>query len=128
VAERRKSSGKPGTKIHAMTDRTGLPLTTLTSAANVHDAHLLVPLLDSLASIRSRRGRRRTRPAKLHGDKAYNNQYTRAGLRRRRIAARLARPGIEPSDRLGRHRWASTDTTDSAAYSTNTIMPPEQHG
>ena len=84
---------------------TGLPLTTLTSAANVHDAHLLVPLLDSLAPIRSRRSRRRNRPDKLHGDKAYNNQYIRAELRHRRITIRLARPGIESGTRLGRHRW-----------------------
>lgn len=80
-------------------------MTALASAANVHDAHLLVPLLDSLAPIRSRRGRRRSRPAKLHGDKAYNNQYIRADLRQRRITARLARPGIESPTRLGRHRW-----------------------
>jgi len=80
-------------------------LTALASAANTHDAHLLVPLLDSLAPVRSRRGRRRSRPAKLHGDKAYNNQYIRADLRQRRITARLARPGIESSTRLGRHRW-----------------------
>jgi hypothetical protein len=64
-----------------------------------------VPLLDSLAPVRSRRGRRRTRPAKLHGDKAYNNQYIHADLRQRRITARLARPGIDSSTRLGRHRW-----------------------
>jgi hypothetical protein len=80
-------------------------LTALASAANVHYAHLPVPLLDSLASIRSRRGRQRTRPAKLHGDKAYNNQHIRADLRQRRIAARLARPGIDSSTQLGRHRW-----------------------
>jgi transposase len=97
--------GKPGSKIHTLADRTGLPLTALTSAANTHDAHLLVPLLDSLAPIRSRRGRRRARPDKLHGDKAYNNQYIRAELRYRRITIRLARPGIESSTRLGRHRW-----------------------
>ena len=97
--------GKPGSKIHTLADRTGQPLTALTSGANVHDAHLLVPLLDSLAPIRSRRGRRRTRPDKLHGDKAYNNQYIRAELRHRRITIRLARPGIESSTRLGRHRW-----------------------
>jgi hypothetical protein len=64
-----------------------------------------VPLLDSIAPIRTRRGRRRTRPAKLHGDKAYHNQYIRAALRHRRIGIRLARPGIESSTRLGRHRW-----------------------
>lgn len=88
-----------------MSDRAGLPLTALVSAANTADAHLLVPLLDSLAPIRSRRGRRRTRPDKLHGDKAYHNQYLRAELRHRRIGIRLARPGIESNQRLGRHRW-----------------------
>jgi hypothetical protein len=64
-----------------------------------------VPLLDSLAPVRSRRGRRRSRPAKLHGDKAYHNQYIHADLRHRRIVARLARTGIESTTRLGRHRW-----------------------
>jgi transposase len=88
-----------------LAERTGLPLTALASAANTHDSQLLVPLLDSLAPVRSRRGRRRARPAKLHGDKAYNNQYIRADLRHRRITARLARPGIDSSVRLGRHRW-----------------------
>jgi transposase len=90
--------GKPGGRIHTPADRTGLPLTALTSAAHTHDAHLLVPLLDALAPIRSRRGRRRARPDKLHGDKAYHNQRIRAELRYRR-------PGIESSTRLGRHRW-----------------------
>jgi transposase len=88
-----------------LSERAGLLLTALVSAANTHDAHLLVPLLDSLAPIRSRRGWRRNRPAKLHGDKAYNNQYIPADLRSRRIVARLARKGIESSVRLGRHRW-----------------------
>jgi transposase len=97
--------GKPGSKIHALSERTGLPLTALVSAANTVDADVLVPLLDSLAPVRSRRGRPRNRPDKLHGDKAYNNQYIRADLRSRRIVARLARKGIESSTRLGRHRW-----------------------
>jgi transposase len=97
--------GKPGSKIHLLSDRTGLPLTGLISAANVHDAHLLVALLDCLAPTRSRRGPRRTRPDKLHADKAYNNRHIRADLRHRRIAARLARKGIESATRLGRHRW-----------------------
>jgi Transposase DDE domain len=88
-----------------LAERAGLPLTALASAANTADAHLLVPLLDSIAPIRSRRGPRRTRPAKLHGDKTYHNQYLRAELRHRRIGIRLARPGIESSTRLGRHRW-----------------------
>jgi transposase len=88
-----------------LSDRTGLPLTALISAANTHDAHLLVALLDSVAPTRSRRGPRRTRPDKLHADKAYNNRHIRADLRHRRITARLARTDIEPATRLGRHRW-----------------------
>lgn len=97
--------GKPGSKLHPLSDRTGLPLTILVSAANTPDAHLLVPVLDSIAPIRSRRGPPRRRPAKLHADKAYDNQYVRAELRRRRIRIRVARKGIESSTRLGRHRW-----------------------
>jgi transposase len=41
--------GKPGSKIHIICDRTGLPLTVLISAANTHDSQLMIPLLDSLA-------------------------------------------------------------------------------
>jgi transposase len=86
-------------------DRRGVPLTVLISAANTHDAHLMVPLLDSIAPIRSRRGRPRHRPGKLHADKAYDQRALRAEIRRRGIAVRIARKGVEASDRLGRHRW-----------------------
>jgi transposase len=77
----------------------------LLSAANTPDAHLLPPLLDGLAPIRGRRGRPRFRPAKLHADKAYDQAALRRALRRRGILVRIARKGIEPSQRLGRHRW-----------------------
>lgn len=77
----------------------------LISAANVPDAHLLVPLLDSIIPVRGRRGRPRHRPAKLHADKAYDVRALRAEVRRRGIAVRIARKGVESSERLGRHRW-----------------------
>ena len=86
-------------------DRTGLPLTVLVSAANTHDSKLLVPLLDSIPPVRSRRGRPRHRPAKLHADKAYDQPALRAEVRRRGIAVRIARRGVDTSQRLGRHRW-----------------------
>jgi len=82
-----------------------VPLTVLTSAANVPDGQLLIPLLDSIAPIRGRRGRPRHRPAKLHADKAYDIRALRAEVRRRGIAVRIARKGVESSQRLGRHRW-----------------------
>jgi transposase len=97
--------GKPGTKIHVLIDRTGLPLTLLTSAANTHDSQLLIPLVDAVAPTRVPRGRPRHRPAKLHADKAYDQRALRTALRRRGITPRIARKGIESSTRLGRHRW-----------------------
>jgi IS5 family transposase len=50
-------------------------------------------------------GRPRRRPAKLHGDKGYDFPVFRRALRRRGIAPRIARRGVESSERLGRHRW-----------------------
>ncbi|MDQ1032770.1 transposase [Streptomyces umbrinus] len=55
--------------------------------------------------IRSRRGPRRRKPAKLHADKGYDYDYLRRWLRGRGITHRIARKGIETSHRLGRHRW-----------------------
>jgi transposase len=86
-------------------DRAGVPLTCLISAANTHDSQLMVPLLDSLAPIPGRRGRPRHRPGKLHADKAYDQPALRAEIRRRGIAVRIARKGVDSSQRLGRHRW-----------------------
>jgi hypothetical protein len=53
-------------------------------------------MLDDVPPIRTPSGRRRTRPAAVHADKAYDSAANRAWLRRR---------GIESSARLGRHRW-----------------------
>lgn len=81
------------------------------TAANVNDAHGLVPMLDALEPIRSgRRGRPRCRPGKLHADKGYDQRRCRAECRRRGICARIARKGIESSQRLGRHRWVAERT------------------
>ncbi|MDQ0780006.1 transposase [Streptomyces aurantiacus] len=54
---------------------------------------------------RSRRGRRRSRPDKLHADKGYDYSHLRRWLGRRGITHRIAHKGIESSQRLGRHRW-----------------------
>jgi transposase len=97
--------GKPGSKIHVLSDQAGLPLTVGISAANTHDSHALKPLVNALPAIRSRRGPRRRKPAKPHADKAYDIPALRAWLRQRRIIPRIARKGIESADKLGRHRW-----------------------
>ncbi|MGD3112835.1 hypothetical protein [Streptomyces sp. YGL11-2] len=51
------------------------------------------------------RGPRRHRPGKLRADKAYYSADRLRWLRERGIVPRIARPGIETSERLGRHRW-----------------------
>jgi transposase len=88
-----------------LTDATGLPLAVATSAANTHDSLALIPLVQAIPAIRSRRGPRRRRPGKLHADKGYDYPHLRAWLRRGRITPRIARRGVETSTRLGRHRW-----------------------
>jgi hypothetical protein len=65
----------------------------------------LVAVLDDLPAVLTPAGRRRTRPGKLDADKGYDSASNRAYLRRRGIRPRIARRGIESSQRLGRHRW-----------------------
>jgi IS5 family transposase len=77
----------------------------LLSPANRHDSQMLEPLLDAVPPIRRRRGRPRRRPDKLHADKAYDYPFCRRACRRRGIRPRIARRGIESSERLDRYRW-----------------------
>jgi IS5 family transposase len=88
-----------------LTEAQGLPLAVGVSAANTHDSQALKPLVLGIPTVRSRRGPRRRRPDKLRADKAYRSAEHLAWLRERGIAARIARPGVESSERLGRHRW-----------------------
>lgn len=62
-------------------------------------------MVDAVPLIRTPTGHRRKRPAKLHADKAYDLPRCRRFLHRRHIKVRIARRGIESSQRLGRHRW-----------------------
>lgn len=71
--------GKPGSKIHVLCDRGGLPLTVAISASNTHDSLALKPLVMAIPSVKSRRGPRRGRTAKLHADKAYDQPHCDSG-------------------------------------------------
>jgi transposase len=71
----------------------------------MHDSQGLEPLVRGIPPIRSRRGPRRRRPAKLHADKGYAYDHLRRWLRMGGIRHRIARRGFESSQRLGRHRW-----------------------
>jgi transposase len=89
-------------------DRAGVPLAVTISGANVHDSKLLEAAVDAISPLRlphRQRGRPRKRPVKLHADKGYDYPRCRQALRRRGIIPRIARRGIESSERLGRYRW-----------------------
>jgi transposase len=67
---------------------------------------MLEPMLDAIPPLRTGRGGRpRRRPEKLHADKGYDSLRCRLACRRRRIKHRIARKGIDSTQRLGRHRW-----------------------
>jgi transposase len=69
------------------------------------DSQALIPLVKGIPPVRSRRGPRRRRPGKLHADKGYDYAHLRRWLSKRGIGHRVARRGVETSQRLGRHRW-----------------------
>ena len=81
-----------------------MPLAICVTGANCQDGVVFADLLDAVPAIRTPAGGRR-RPAKLHADKGYDYRTCRQALRRRHIQSRIARKGIETSQRLGRHRW-----------------------
>ena len=97
--------GRPGTKRHLIGDRQGIPLASLLTGANRHDSKVFEALIDAVPPIKQPSGQRRRRPAKLHADKAYDIPRCRRFLHRRHIQVRIARKGVESSQRLGRHRW-----------------------
>jgi transposase len=97
--------GKAGTKPHRLVEGHGTPRAVRQTAATVPDGQALEDLVDAGPPVERPRGRPRRRPDKGHGDKAYDAARHRAALRARHIKPRLARRGIDSSEKLGRHRW-----------------------
>jgi transposase len=82
-----------------------VPLAIALTGAHVHDSKVFELLFDSIALVKGKRGRPRSRPDKLHADKAYDYPRCRHFLRKRGIKARIARRDVESGERLARHRW-----------------------
>jgi transposase len=97
--------GKPGSRMHVLSDRSGLPLVVGISSGNTHDCQGLKPMVAGLQSRHDPERGRHYKPRKLHADKAYDQPDLRKWVRGKRIGVRIARKGIESSERLGRHRW-----------------------
>jgi len=96
--------GKPGSKTRVLSDADGLPLRVALTAANTHDSQALKPMLSHFHMGHESHAAQ-SKPQCLHADKAYNVPHLRKWLWGKRIGVRIARKGIESSERLGRRRW-----------------------
>jgi transposase len=91
--------------MHVLSDANGLPLVVGLSAANVHDSEGLQAMVAGHQTRHDPHRGRHFKPRRLHADKAYGIPHLRKWLRGKRIGVRIARKGIESSERLGRRRW-----------------------
>ena len=81
-----RSRGGFGSKIHLLVDGNGTPLEVDVTAGQVHDSKRLEPILKKVR-VKQKRGRPKSRPKRLAGDKGYSSGTIRSFLKDR---------GIEP--------------------------------
>lgn len=96
--------GKPGSKMHVLTDANGLPLLVSVSAASTNDSEALKPMVEGHQTRHDPHCGRHFKPQRLHADKASDIPHLRKWLRGKRIGVRIARKDIESSERFG---WAA---------------------
>ncbi|MFG2896038.1 IS5 family transposase [Streptomyces zaomyceticus] len=96
--------GKAGSKMHVLSDANGLPLLVGVSAANTHDSQALKPMVlgHQTRHAPPRPSFQTPATARRQG---HDIPELRKWLRGKRIGVRIARKGIESSERLGRRRW-----------------------
>lgn len=84
-----RSRGGFTTKLHLVTDGRGLPLSVELSAGQAQESRYAAPVLSAvrIGQPEGRRGRPRTRPLMVAGDKGYDNAPVRRWLREHGIGA-----------------------------------------
>ncbi|MFG2236039.1 transposase [Streptomyces sp. NPDC048723] len=92
-------------KIHLITDRNGLPLSLGISGANLHDSRGLEPLVRGHPAHPITPWASTPTADETARRQGIRHNHLRRWLRGRGIRHRIARKGIESSQRLGRHRW-----------------------
>lgn len=97
-----RSRGGLSTKVHQLVDGLGRPLVIDVTAGQAGDSPMLRPLLAQLAVRRLGRGRPRTRPTVLIGDKAYSSRGTRQMLAERGIKTVIPQRSDEIANRRRR--------------------------
>jgi transposase len=99
--------------MHVLSDANGLPLRVGLSAANTHDSLALKPMLSHFHMGHESHAAD-SKPVRLHADKAYDIPHLRRWLWGKRIGVRIARKGVDSSERLGRRRWVIERTLSAA--------------
>jgi transposase len=75
------------------------------TGANRNDSQQALALVDAIPSLQGERGRPRHRPDCVLGDRGYDAEAIRRGLRARWIMPWLAKRNTEHGSGLGRWRW-----------------------
>ena len=125
-----RSRGGLSTKIHQLVDGRGRPLVIALTAGQAGDSPMLRTLLEDLSVARPGRGRPRTRPDAVLGDKAYSSRANRELLRTKRVTTVIPQPVDQIAHRQRRGsaggRPPSFDATTYKAR--NVVDPPGING
>lgn len=101
---------KLGSKRHLICDGRGVPLAIRLTGANRNDSQEALALVDAIPFLQGERGRPRHRPDRVLGDRGYDAEAIRQGLRIRQIVPSLAKRNTEHGSGLGQWRWVAERT------------------
>jgi len=96
---------KLGSKRHVICDGQGIPLAIRLTGANRNDSQEALALVDSIPPLQGPRGRPRSRPDRVLGDRAYDAEKIRTRLRSKGIQPLLAQRNTAHGSGLGTQRW-----------------------
>lgn len=98
-------------------------LARVTSAGQRHDSLGFAPVMDRIRIRRRGRGRPRTCPGRVLGDKAYSSKAIRADLRRRGITATIPEPADQIRNRKNRgSKGGRPPAFDKLAYRDRNVV------
>jgi transposase len=96
---------KPGSKPHVIVEANGIPLTAGVTGANVPDINELAPRFNALPAVAGKVGHPRTKPEAMMGDRGYDSEPHRQGLREMGVEPLLAEKNTDNGSGLGVFRW-----------------------
>ncbi|KAA5533999.1 transposase [Roseiconus nitratireducens] len=98
--------GRCGSKLNVMTDRAGIPLAVIVSAANDHDIRFILPLvLLAFPVVGGAPGRPRIKPDLVRADQGYTSKDLLDLLASVGIEAEIPQQGTAHCEGLGKRRW-----------------------